>query len=74
MLLSLIPIYLMLLPALEENVTTEFGDLGKLLLAGVLVAVALAVLFTLIRMRLRDKKPRAADFISISSSFQQDKK
>ena len=74
MLLSLIPVYLMVLFALEENVTTEFGDLGKLLLAGVLVAMALAIAFTLIRMRLRDKKPRAADVISISSSFQQDKK
>ena len=74
MLLSLIPVYLMVLLALEENVTTEFGDLGMLLLAGVLVAMALAIAFTLIRMRLRDKKPRAADVISISSSFQQDKK
>jgi len=74
MLLSLIPVYVMVLSALEENVTTEFGDLGTLLLAGVLVAMALAIAFTLIRMRLRDKKPRAADVISISSSFQQDKK
>ena len=66
--------YLVLALAWEENVATDFGDLGKLLVAGVLVALALAIAFTLLRMRLRDKRPHTADFISINSSARQDKK
>ena len=72
MLLSLTPVYYVLvLTLIQQNALSDFGDLGKLLLAGVLVAIVVAVAFTFIRLRLRDKKPRAPDFISIS--FQEKK-
>ena len=47
--------------------STDFGDLGKTLLVGFVLAVAAGVAFTLVRLRLRDKKPLAARVISISS-------
>ncbi len=68
MLLTLIPVYVQLAIAFEDNVAGDFGDLGKLLVGGVLVAVFVAVGFTVVRMRLRDKKPPAPDFISINSN------
>jgi hypothetical protein len=45
----------------------NFDDLGKLLLGGVAAAIVVAVGFTLVRFRLRDKKPQASSFISINS-------
>jgi hypothetical protein len=50
----------------QEN-AGNFDDLGKLLLGGVAAAIVVAVGFTLVRFRLRDKKPQASSFISISS-------
>ena len=44
-----------------------FDDLGLLLFGGVFLAVGVGVAFTLIRMRLRDKKTDAPAFISINS-------
>ena len=44
-----------------------FDDLGLLLFGGVFLAVGVGVAFTLIRLRLRDKKTEAPAFISISS-------
>ena len=52
----------------EENVVSTFDDLGKLLMGGVLAAIAVAVAFTVVRFRLRDRKPPASSFISISST------
>lgn len=52
---------------LQENPTGAFDDLGKLLLAGTVGAVVLAVGFTLVRFRMRDKKPPVSNFISINS-------
>ena len=49
-----------------EGDETDFKDLGKLMLAGFVLAVGVGIAFTVIRMRLRDKKP-PADFISINS-------
>ena len=46
---------LVLLILLQEN-TTAFDDLGTLLIGGVAAAIVLAVGFTLVRFRLRDKK------------------
>jgi hypothetical protein len=46
---------------------SNFDDLGKLLLGGVAAAIVVAVGFTLVRFRLRDKKPPTSNFISISS-------
>lgn len=57
---------LVLLSYFQET-STNFEDLGKLLFGGVVAAIVLAVGFTLIRFRLRDKKPQGSGFISISS-------
>jgi hypothetical protein len=57
---------LLLIYVLQEN-AAQFDDLGKLLLGGVAAAIVVAVGFTLVRFRLRDKKPETSNFISISS-------
>ena len=57
---------LVLISFLQET-PTNFDDLGKLLLGGVGAAIVFAVGFTLVRFRLRDKKPQKSGFISISS-------
>lgn len=51
---------------LQDNTSSDFQDLGKQLLGGFALAVVVAVVYTLIKLRLRDKKP-PAQFISISS-------
>lgn len=53
--------------SLIQEQTGAFDDLGKLLLGGVTAAVVVAVGFTLVRFRLRDKKPPTSNFISISA-------
>jgi len=58
---------LVLISLLQETTPTNFDDLGKLLLGGVAAAIVFAVGFTLVRFRLRDKKPQRSSFISISS-------
>ena len=70
LLLTLCFNYLLLIELLQENTTTNFDDLGKLLLGGVAAAIVLAVGFTLVRFRMRDKKPPTTNFISISSEKQ----
>ena len=57
---------LVLISFLQET-NTNFDDLGKLLLGGVGAAIVFAVGFTVVRFRLRDKKPQTSGFISISS-------
>lgn len=57
---------LLSLTILQEASDSDFGELGKQLLGGFLLAVVVAVAFTFIKLRLRDKKP-PAQFISISS-------
>ena len=57
---------LVLISFLQET-NTNFEDLGKLLFGGVVGAIVLAVGFTVVRFRLRDKKPQTSGFISISS-------
>jgi hypothetical protein len=49
---------------LQETFGSDFSELGRQLLAGFLVAVAVAVSFTVIKLRRRDKHP-PAPFISI---------
>jgi predicted permease len=55
-----------LINLLQEN-SSSFDDLGMLLLGGVAAAIVVAVAFTFVRFRLRDKKPQTSNFISISS-------
>ena len=49
----------------QDNVSSDFNELGKQLLGGFVLAVVVAVAFTLIKLRLRDKNP-PAKFISIT--------
>ncbi|PYS71545.1 MAG: hypothetical protein DMF69_09990 [Acidobacteria bacterium] len=51
----------------ETQTQTDFNDLGKLLLGGVVAAIVFAVGFTVVRLRLRDKNPPTSDFLSISA-------
>jgi hypothetical protein len=52
----------------ESEIAADFNDLGKLLLGGFSAAVVVAIGFTFVKIRLRDKKPQTAQFISISNS------
>ena len=65
--LVLLETSLLIFSLIDEN-QTDFNDLGKLLIGGVAAAVVLAVGFTLIRLRLREKSPRPSHFISIGST------
>ena len=58
---------MVLMTLLQETAAGSFDDLGTLLLGGVAAAIVVAVGFTLVRFRLRDKKPQTSNFISISS-------
>jgi hypothetical protein len=50
----------------QESAVAEFNDLGTLLLGGFASAIGVALVFTFIKLRLRDKRPRTADFITIA--------
>jgi len=63
--MNLFLLWLLFVP--DETPTAAFDDMGKLLLGGTIAAVIVAVSFTLIRFRMRDKKPPTSNFISISS-------
>ena len=45
--------------SLIQESTTAFDDLGTLLVGGVAAAIVLAVAFTLLRFKLRDKKEKS---------------
>lgn len=55
-----------------QEVQSSFQDLGKLLLGGVIAAVALAIAFTVVRLRLRDKRPQTSSFTSIAAKPDQE--
>lgn len=59
---------LVTLMSLIQETQTDFQDLGKLLLGGVIAAVVVAIAFTFVRMKLRDKKPQTSPFISIATN------
>ena len=61
---------MLLMELLQENVTSSFDDLGKLLLGGVAAAIVVAVGFVLVQFWMRDKKPPTSNFISINSEKQ----
>ena len=56
---------------LQESLGADFSDLGRKLLGGFAVAVVVAIAFTIIKLRLRDKRP-AAKFISVTSCPEED--
>jgi hypothetical protein len=49
----------------SDDASSDFNGLGKKLLGGFVLAVVVAVAYTFIKLRLRDRKP-PAKFISIS--------
>lgn len=58
---------LMFLVVVQDQTETDFNDLGKLMLVGVVVALVLAIALTFVRLRLRDRKPEKSHFVSIGS-------
>lgn len=52
----------------QEANTSDFDDLGTLLLGGFGLAIVVAIAFTFVKLRLRDKKSLQSDYISISPS------
>ena len=59
-------VYLFSILFLQEAEAADFNDLGKMLLGGFALAISVAILFVFVKLRLRDKKPQAAQFLSIS--------
>jgi len=57
----------MLLLTLLQETATDFNDLGKLMLGGLAAAIVIAAAFTMIRLKLRARKPAAPSFISITA-------
>jgi hypothetical protein len=51
----------------DEDALGEMNDLGIFMLAGFILAVVVAIALTIIRIRLREKRPQAAQYISIHS-------
>lgn len=59
---------MLLLMTLLQETATDFNDLGKLMLGGLAVAIVIAVAFTMIRFKLRARKPAGASVISITAA------
>jgi len=55
-----------LLVTLLQETATDFNDLGKLMLGGLAAAILIAAALTVIRLKLRGKKPPPS-FISITA-------
>lgn len=58
--------------SLIQETQTDFQDLGKLLLVGVVAAIGIAITFTIVRLKLRDKRPQTSAFISIATKAEKD--
>ena len=51
----------------DQEALSEMNDLGMWMLGGFVIAVAGAIALTVIRIKMREKKPEMPQFISISS-------
>lgn len=51
-----------------QDESTNFNDLGKLLLGGVATAIVCAIAFTVVRLKIREKRPATSSFISIGTT------
>jgi len=51
----------------DSDAFADMNDLGTLMLGGFVLAVVAAIALTIIRLRIREKKPETAQFISINS-------
>lgn len=58
--------------SLMQETQTDFQDLGKLLLVGVVAAIGIAIAFTIIRLKVRDRRPQTSSFISIATKAEKD--
>ena len=53
---------------LLQEANADFDDLGTLLLGGVAAAIVVAVAFSYVRLRFREKHPPKSDFITIGAT------
>ena len=53
--------------SVDSDALSEMNDLGTIMLAGFILAVFGAIALTVIRIRIREKKPDQPQFISINS-------
>ena len=51
----------------DADALAGMNDLGTLMLGGFILAVVAAIALTIIRLRIREKKPGGPQFISINS-------
>lgn len=51
----------------DADVLGEMNDLGTLMLGGFILALVGAIVITVIRLRIREKRPGSPQFISINS-------
>ena len=65
--IALYNLYVFSILFVQEAAATDFDDLGTMLLGGFALAIVVAVLFVFVKLRLRDKKPQTAEFLSISN-------
>jgi hypothetical protein len=63
-------LYLFSILFVQEADSTDFNDLGTMLLGGFALAIAVAVLLVLVKLRRRNKKPQTAGVLSISDVSQ----
>jgi hypothetical protein len=66
--IALYNLYLFSILFVQEAALSDFNDLGTMLLGGFALAIVVAVLFVFVKLRLRDKKPQTAQFLSINVS------
>jgi len=64
--LALLHLWFLSISIMQDDSFADFGDLGKQLLGGFVIAVIVAVAYAFIKLRWRDQKP-STQFISISS-------
>ena len=62
---------LLAISLIVDGEETDFTGLGKMMLAGFVLAIGVAMAITFVRLRLRDKKP-PAQFISITTVQKKD--
>ena len=51
----------------DADVLEDMNDLGTLMLGGFILALVGAIAITIIRLRIREKRPQSPQFISINS-------